>query len=369
MFANWCRDMWSILIAYKYIERTAAGTIHRQRRQPGTEVTSTHDADGARRMFWDQVGVQWSWQSLLRLLEPSSVVILPLAVRQELSWVNSRLGESARRCVRCTGWFQPVNRCRLLSALTPGFISAFSCSSLTGLFAPSFRGTVKAALTGVSLHYLLTGSMSVPSFRLPVPIWLAVEALIVPCVLIGCLQLTSLPNSKNTPCQCQMLGARFFLLLAASFLPLILVKLKFTVPRGEQICTSWKMLFLLAVLIGSRSRVPFFANCLSSTPSSWQLLSCPSAWLGSTSVEKLTYLLLFLSTLCAALTSGTYVQLECLTSCTGYFGLGFVLRQYIVLDHLSGRVSSCWFGERAGWGHVYQIDCTSLCSVGRDRNR
>lgn len=260
MFASWCRDMWSIFIAYKYIERTAAGTIHRQRRQPGTEVTSTHDADGARRMFWDQVGVQWSWQSLLRLLEPSSVVILPLAVRQELSWVNSRLGESARRCVRCTGWFQPVNRCRLLSALTPGFISAFSCSSLTGLFAPSFRGTVKAALTGVSLHYLLTGSMSVPSFRLPVPIWLAVEALIVPCVLIGRLHLTSLPNSKNTPCQCQMLGARFFLLLAASFLPLILVKLKFTVPRGEQICTSWKMLFLLAVLIGSWSRVPFFCK-------------------------------------------------------------------------------------------------------------
>lgn len=85
----------------------------------------------------------------------------------------------------------------------------------------------------------------------------------------------------------------------------------------------------------------FFANCLSSTPSSWQLLSCPSAWLGLTSVEKLTYLLLFLSKLCAALTSGTYVQLECLTSCAGYFGLGFVLRQYMVLDHLSGRVSSC----------------------------
>lgn len=220
------------------------------------------------------------------------MVILPLAMRQELSWVNGHLGESARWRVRGTGCFQPVNRCRLLNALTLGFISAFPCSSLRGLLAPSFRGTVKAA--GVSFHYLLTGFMSVPSFHLPVPIWLAVEALIVPCVVIGRLRLTSLPNSKNTPCQCQMLGACFFLLMAASFLPLILVKLEFTVPRHEQICTSWKMFFVCCL---DRITKPcsFFANCLSSTPSSWQLLSCPSAWLGSTSVEKLTYLLLFLS--------------------------------------------------------------------------
>ena len=40
----------------------------------------------------------------------------------------------------------------------------------------SFRGTVKAALAGIIFHYLLTGFVSMPSFLLPAPIWLTMEA-------------------------------------------------------------------------------------------------------------------------------------------------------------------------------------------------
>lgn len=90
---------------------------------------------------------------------------------------------------------------------------------------------------------------------------------------------------------------------------------------------------------------------------------------GAEPVEIHAFLLLFFSKYCAASTSGTYVQWECQLCYAGCINLGFVLRQYMILDRLTGRVSSCWFGDRAAWGHIYQIDCTSLCSLGRDGNR
>lgn len=67
--------MWSSIIVYKYIGRTAAVFVHWQRRQPGTGVTSTQDVDGVCRVLWDRVAVQWSQQSLFLLPELSGARI------------------------------------------------------------------------------------------------------------------------------------------------------------------------------------------------------------------------------------------------------------------------------------------------------
>lgn len=48
------------------------------------------------------------------------------------------------------------------------------------------------------------------------------------------------------------------------------------------------------------------------------------------------------------LTSGTLHAAKCLTSCVGHMSPGLVLWMYVFLDQLTGRVSSCGLGERAG---------------------
>lgn len=172
--------MWSSIIVYKYIGRTAAVFIRWQRRQPGTGVTSTQDVDGVCRVLWDRVAVQWSQQSLFLLPELSGVRICAAGKGESVRMVLDVL--DAPNLWKAAGCW----------ALLPNIYFRFLMRQpLKDYLHRSFRGTVQTALPGTIFYFLLIGFVCVPSSLVHAPVWL-----IIPCVIIRLLQLASLTAAK-----------------------------------------------------------------------------------------------------------------------------------------------------------------------------